>query len=102
MTPHPYSIREAALLIGMSKFWLRQRIEDTEAVRRLAFKTRGDKGHWKLRAEFAKLAQRYRDGLGLGKMIAVHRPRPKKTPEPARGTSLMQIYREGLVCRRPI
>ena len=94
MTPHPYSIREAALLIGMSKFWLRDRIKDTESVRALAFKTRGDKGHWKFQPGFEKLAARYRAGLGLGKTIAVQKPRPKKAPEPARSASLMQIYRE--------
>ena len=93
----PYSIREAALLIGMSKFWLRDRIKDTPAVRELAFRTRGNTGHWKLAAvAFDAWAAEW--NASGRKVRPERRARGRRGPVVRRvdsgAVSLMQVYRE--------
>lgn len=93
----PYSLAEAAAVIGMSKFWLRDRLKDTQSIRDTAFRTRGDRGHWRFQvAAFDRVADRYKAGRDLGRSIPARRnPKPSSpTKAPGRTKTLMQIYRE--------
>jgi len=77
MMRQPYSLRQAAALIGMSPHWLRRRL-GTRELKGVAFRTSGKSGHWRLAADaFDQWAALW--ASGSKREPVTRRPRQRRT-----------------------